>query len=400
MHLAGQVTNVREQLVSAESAIRELFPAGIPDDATHALDKAELALRDARTAVSSAGVAARKAEERASRAAGKAEESAGALKAMASELTRVVERTLAAAGAIAVAVGNDTLAEADGDSALRMLSGETPESMSHALSVLTRRHEDYAGALAAARANSTSVKARLEADLRSSLAVLGGDPACTDRVPEAVSRLDNAVRSAYAQTIQLKAQIEHVSEKLAERAGLESDMERLETETLRYKRLGHELRGDRFIKYVLEESFQDLAIRASDELLELSGNRYSLAADGYDFVVIDHSNGDERRSVSTLSGGESFLASLSLAIALAQGIRDIGGASAGARLEAVFIDEGFGSLDSGSLELVIDTLERLQGSDRVVGLITHVESLAERVASGLTVSPAASGSIVRPRMAE
>src|SRR5690606_7941041 len=96
VHLAGQVTNVREQLVSAESAIRELFPAGIPDDATHALDKAELALRDARTAVSSAGVAARKAEERASRAAGKAEESAGALKAMASELTRVVERTLAA----------------------------------------------------------------------------------------------------------------------------------------------------------------------------------------------------------------------------------------------------------------------------------------------------------------
>ena len=165
----------------------------------------------------------------------------------------------------------------------------------------------------------------------------------------------------------------------------------------RYRRLAADLRSDRFIKFVLEESFQELALRASEELSRVSGGRYSLKASGYDFQVIDHANADECRSVVTLSGGESFLASLSLALAFAGSIRDLAGDALGARLESVFIDEGFGSLDPDVLDVVADGLERVQEDRRQVGIITHVPSLASRIPSGLRVEPGPTGSTVHAR---
>src|SRR5206468_3849639 len=113
--------------------------------------------------------------------------------------------------------------------------------------------------------------------------------------------------------------------------------------------LARELRADHFIAFVLEESMNQLAAQASEELLRISDDRYSLIADEGCFEVIDHYNADERRSVATLSGGETFLASLSLALALSVGLRELAGTAAG-RLDAIFIDEGFGALDSETLE--------------------------------------------------
>jgi DNA repair protein SbcC/Rad50 len=127
-----------------------------------------------------------------------------------------------------------------------------------------------------------------------------------------------------------------------------------------------------------------LAAQASDQLLRISDGRYSLIADEGSFEVVDHHNADERRSVATLSGGETFLASLSLALALSAGLRELAGTAAG-RLEAIFIDEGFGALDPETLDVVVDALERLREGDRMVGVITHVPTLAERIPSGLSV---------------
>ena len=89
---------------------------------------------------------------------------------------------------------------------------------------------------------------------------------------------------------------------------------------------------------------QLLAADAAVRLLQLSGGRYRLAAEGDAFAVIDGLNGDERRSVKTLSGGETFLASLALALALSERLPEIAGRGGAMSLESLFLDEGFGSL--------------------------------------------------------
>ena len=91
--------------------------------------------------------------------------------------------------------------------------------------------------------------------------------------------------------------------------------------------------------------------------------------------MIDHTNGSER-SVQTLSGGESFQASLALALGLSDEIQSAAG---GIRLDAMFVDEGFGSLDEEALRQAVRTLESLSGSDRLVGIISHVAELKSRI---------------------
>jgi len=119
---------------------------------------------------------------------------------------------------------------------------------------------------------------------------------------------------------------------------------------------------------------------ASVILRQLSGGQYSLevADGGSDLAVIDHANADERRPVRSLSGGETFQASLAFALALSDHLAALA-ATAAARLDAIFLDEGFGTLDADSLDTVAATIESLAGGGRMVGIVTHVRELAERV---------------------
>lgn len=98
--------------------------------------------------------------------------------------------------------------------------------------------------------------------------------------------------------------------------------------------------------------------------------------------VLDHYNGT-LRSVKTLSGGESFLASLSLALGLADEIQSTAG---GIRLDTLFVDEGFGSLDEDTLEQAIRALLSLTESNRLVGIISHVSELKERIEKQIIVT--------------
>ena len=120
-----------------------------------------------------------------------------------------------------------------------------------------------------------------------------------------------------------------------------------------------------------------LAVAASERLGSLSEGRYGLSFHGDEFFVVDTWNGDEERSVRTLSGGETFLASLSLALALAEQVRSISSTDR-ARLDSLFLDEGFGALDRDTLRVVVEAIEQLGGDGRLVGLITHVRDLAEQ----------------------
>ena len=149
--------------------------------------------------------------------------------------------------------------------------------------------------------------------------------------------------------------------------------------------LAQELQRNRFIAYVQREAMQLLAADAADRLLTLSSGRYRLAADGDSFAVIDKLNGDERRSVRTLSGGETFLASLALALALSERLPEIAGRGGAMSLESLFLDEGFGSLDQESLDTAIGGLEALAGGRRLIGVISHVPEVAERLPDRIEV---------------
>jgi exonuclease SbcC len=143
--------------------------------------------------------------------------------------------------------------------------------------------------------------------------------------------------------------------------------------------LGSRLRSDRFEKWLLVEALDVLVEAASANLEALSSGQYSLRSSGDDeFVVVDHRNADETRSVRTLSGGETFQASLALALALSDQLAELS-AAGGIKLDAIFLDEGFGSLDVETLETVAGTIESLSTSGRMVGIVTHVPALAERV---------------------
>ena len=145
------------------------------------------------------------------------------------------------------------------------------------------------------------------------------------------------------------------------------------------RELARLLRSDRFEQWVVNEALESLVEGASETLEQLSSNQYALCVDdGNEFEVIDHRNADERRSAKTLSGGETFQASLALSLALAD---QVGALAAGgaAKLDAIFLDEGFGTLDPDCLDTVAATLETLGGDARMVGIVTHVRDLADRV---------------------
>ena len=117
---------------------------------------------------------------------------------------------------------------------------------------------------------------------------------------------------------------------------------------------------------------------------EASGN----AQMGLDMDILDHWTG-KTRDVRTLSGGESFKASLALALGLSDIIQQYSG---GVQLDAMFIDEGFGSLDSESLEKAINILHQLSGDNRQVGIISHVSELSQRIDKKLVVTKTQAGS--------
>jgi len=152
--------------------------------------------------------------------------------------------------------------------------------------------------------------------------------------------------------------------------------------------------------YVLAARLADVAEVASHRLQQMSGGRYTFqhseTADsrrlraGLGLVVADDFSG-LTRSTKTLSGGETFLASLALALGLADVVTAEAG---GVRLETLFIDEGFGSLDADTLDQVMSTLDELRAGGRVVGVVSHVEEMRARIPSRLHVHKGRAGSIL------
>ncbi len=192
--------------------------------------------------------------------------------------------------------------------------------------------------------------------------------------------LDELLAAVAAESRLLEDRVERFDADVKERERLiESAAARAE-ESVVAGELARLLDASHFERWLVSEAIQRLVAGGSVRLAELSGGRYSFATDptGRDLLVVDHTQGDERRSVRTLSGGETFQASLALALALSDELADLA-ADGAARLESIFLDEGFGTLDAETLETVATTIENLAAGDRMVGIVTHVPELAARI---------------------
>jgi len=157
--------------------------------------------------------------------------------------------------------------------------------------------------------------------------------------------------------------------------------------------------GLTFQRFVLGALLDDVTVAATERLKLMSRGRYHLqrtldrtrsnAAGGLELEVFDTYTG-VARGVATLSGGETFLASLSLALGLVDVVQSYAG---GIHLETIFVDEGFGTLDPESLDFAIRALIDLQKSGQLVGIISHVPELKERIDARLEVQPTDRGSV-------
>ena len=186
-----------------------------------------------------------------------------------------------------------------------------------------------------------------------------------------VGAVAGATTGAAHAVAQIEAAMEQAEKLRKTRLGLDED-------AAVAKLLGQLLRADRFPEWLVAEALGVLTVDASGILRQLTGGQFSLAVGEREFVVVDHGNADERRPARTLSGGETFQASLALALALSQQIRNLA-AEGAPRLDAIFLDEGFGTLDPETLDIVAATIENLGQSGRMVGLVTHVSELAARI---------------------
>ncbi|PZG52933.1 chromosome segregation protein SMC [Spongiactinospora gelatinilytica] len=168
----------------------------------------------------------------------------------------------------------------------------------------------------------------------------------------------------------------------------------------REEQVAHELtlllRANAFERWLCAEALALLVAEASVTLNDLSGGQYELVlGERGEIEVIDHAEAGLRRSARTLSGGETFQAALALALALSSQVAGLA-ATAARSLDSIFLDEGFGTLDPATLDTVAATLERLAaGNDRMVGVVTHVPALADRVPVRFEVSRDGQGSHLR-----
>jgi exonuclease SbcC len=240
-------------------------------------------------------------------------------------------------------------------------------ALGQALEVLT-------AALVAEMQQRSSIEGRL---LEEANGMAAGLVESSDTLEGLAQAVNEGCRTATAAVATTAQRVADLAERLARKKLLAEEVRALEERNRLFKVLALELRADRLVAFLQAEALQVLAVAGSERLAGLSEGRYRVVCRDDEFFVLDTWNGDEERSVRTLSGGETFLASLALALALADQVRSLS-VTDRARLDSLFLDEGFGTLDQESLKVVVDAIERLAGDGRLVGVITHVRDLAEQ----------------------
>ncbi|MFT4469666.1 AAA family ATPase [Arthrobacter sulfonylureivorans] len=274
------------------------------------------------------------------------------------------------------------------------------------LQALEQRHTAYLKAgqrLAVLESSEPVVRARAALENGESLPDSGQLDAARDQA----GALDRTVRELQvrhgvlaASQQQLAAYRRRFDEEQLRLAPIAARHELLQSVADTVRGLGENERKMTLTTYVLAARLEQIAAAATERLIAMTDGRYTLVHDdsksgnkksGLGLHVSDEWTG-QRRDTATLSGGESFMASLALALGLADVVQAEAG---GVDIETLFVDEGFGSLDEQALEQVMDALEGLRDGGRVIGLVSHVAEMKQRIGAQLQVTKGRHGSTVR-----
>jgi DNA repair protein SbcC/Rad50 len=357
---------------------------GVPEHlrARDAVESASEAARSSLALLTMSLADARAARERAAAAHAAAEQ---AVSAAAAHAKVAAERAAEAAQRFSLALSGAGFASEDAYRAARLSAADV-----HAMaSAVDRFNQDLAAARQrAARAIEASP---------------------TQELPD-LSSLEAAVRTLDTRLAAKHAEIGEFNERLRRLRDLAASLaalgERLAEARTRFGCITHvsdvvngqNPLGMALQRYVLAALLDEVLVAASQRFRTMSRGRFTLERDrsredarragGLDLVVLDSFTGTSR-PVNTLSGGEGFEASLSLALGLSDVVQSY---AAGIRLDTIFVDEGFGSLDDEALDLALQTLLQLREGGRLVGIISHVAELRTRIDARLEVTPTGKGS--------
>lgn len=204
-----------------------------------------------------------------------------------------------------------------------------------------------------------------------------------------LSALAENLRTLAKQRDELKLKLEVHQRNLAKQQQFAEQIQQIQTEEHRWNKISS-LMGDATGKKFRDLAQQynlDILIEYANQQLAMLSQRYTLKRleNSLSLAIVDHDMDGETRSVSSLSGGESFLTALALSLAIASM------ASGTTKIESLFIDEGFGTLDASSLHMVMNALDQLQHQGRKVVLISHIQEMHERIPVQIQVNPMGAG---------
>lgn len=222
---------------------------------------------------------------------------------------------------------------------------------------------------------SASIMVRL-GELHEQPEVLSFDEEQFDQLISSMQAEREILDKQNAELALLHREIEEIQAKLNQKSSLLEALEKIEKRELNLKVLEKLFKGAGFVKFVSSIYLKELCQTANLRFMRLTKNSLSLEIDeDNNFWVRDYLNGGKKRLLKSLSGGQTFQASLCLALALAEKVKSLNRADQ----SFFFLDEGFGSLDRASLRTVFEALKSLRHEHRVVGIISHVEELQQEI---------------------
>jgi exonuclease SbcC len=230
----------------------------------------------------------------------------------------------------------------------------------------------------------------------------GKEPPDLAKLQTEKATVDSESKTLREKRDEINSRLSNTQSALKELRLAAAEFEKIEKNYVAVKQLADAANGKLDFETYAQMAYFERVIRAANfRLKQMSQNRYTLLRktdsddqrkrSGLELEVLDAYTG-KARSANSLSGGESFMASLSLALGLSDIVQQSAG---GIRLDAMFIDEGFGTLDGEVLELAIRTLSEMAGADRIIGIISHVSELRERIDKQVQIEKTTAGSRIR-----